>query len=319
MNRDLKLFSILYVDRAEAKYANLSSRTGDPIDIYLRCAALLHASCRANGQSLTLLTNRLDLVSERLTALGLTADVAEHNFKRDVPKSIPFYAAHFKLDAMDAFGEGMYGDVVGLVDIDAVLVRPIPYSDLGADGLLTYDISAQVTPEFGADRVAIDLRAVGAPAGCPPCWYGGEFIVGTANAFRKLSLEIENIWPRYKEVYRRLHHNSDEAVVSAALAVLKHKGFRLLDAGEAKLVSRWWTARTNFEQIPFRIASDACFWHLPADKPFLASCAQAGEFDAAVFAREYKSHARLKLWQRRLLNQALRLAGKRPKHVGRLT
>jgi len=319
MTKKLKLYSLFHVNPAIAqRHSNLSSAAGNPIDIYLNCGRLLAASCRHFDIEYAIVTNQADYLSERLTFLGGGIKIIAFDLNRTVPRGISFYSAHFKLDLPRGFGEGVFGERVGLVDLDAVLVKPLPlnYASVGDNELLVYDISEIERASYGDDVIAKSLTAIGGHVASAPYWFGGEFILGSANSFQMLSLEIDRLWPMYLKRHSELHHQGDEMVVSAALKHLEKSGVSLIDVGQSSrlgtepMIARWWSSRTLGRQIPLSTAARASILHLPADKPFLARMADS-EFDPAKFLRSYRRHVQLKLIPRKLINPILNFSSQK--------
>jgi hypothetical protein len=264
-------------------------------------------------------TNEVELIRARLQAIGAPhVNTIGYQFDRDVPKDLKFYSAHFKLDLIRAFGSGAFGDQVGLVDIDTVLIRPFPEWVYRAEGLLAYDIGAQVFPEYGRDRILRDLQFVAGRSLNSPIWYGGEFLLGKASAFRRLAQYIELCWPTYRDNVKELHHLGDEMIISAALAMARENGELIQNAGSTGLVSRWWSARTGFVQKSWRAASDVCVVHLPADKVFLAAQSNL-RFAPESFLKSYEIHAGRKIFIRKLYNLGGWFFRGKRRYVGSIT
>jgi hypothetical protein len=155
-----------------------------------------------------------------------------------------------------------------------VLQRPL---DL-PDALSVYDITDQVAPAYGADRILSDLEVVSGLKIAEPHWYGGEFIAGPSEAFASLQKAIEECLPRYVPLIPELHHVGDEMVVSAAIHVARRGGLKVENVGVSGHIVRWWSAATLHRQRGLREIISASLLHLPADKSFLArdSGRQAG-------------------------------------------
>ena len=310
------IYGLLYVDRRHNTPTNLKSRGVDPIDIYIKCAALCANSMAANEQRFRLITNDAKALRRRSIELGLqNLDIIEHSFKWTVPDGIPFYSAHFKLELLEAFATGHYGPHIGLIDIDTALCRPLLFPPLPPGGLLAYDISDQIFPAYGAERVRADLERIAGKALGKIRWFGGEFLLGDTMGFRHLSDLIAQCWPRYTAAVTELHHVGDEMIVSAALNMASENGQAIIDAGSASVVIRWWSARTGFRQRPFRQAKSHNLMHLPSDKPFLAEFA-AEPFEGSAFLSAYESYVRKKLIRRNIYNVLTGLLGRPKKFVG---
>ncbi len=243
------------------------------------------------------------------------------SFTRDIPVGIPFYEAHFKLDVLAAFGNGSLGAQLGLVDLDAVLLGPVGETELNqrASDFVAYRLNG-----YGGKWATLeaDLLRAGADPSGPLDWYGGEFIAGSADAFGRLSAELETLWPLYLGHLDQMQHIGDEAIVSAALSNLQLRGSTVKNAGQMPApftVARWWSSRTQAPQQRFRDVSTAALLHLPSDKEFLASYAEIpGRFAPEAFLRAYRSYVARKLVPRRLLNVLQGLTGRRRMYVPQL-
>jgi hypothetical protein len=241
------------------------------------------------------------------------------SFDRDVPENARFYEAHFKLDVLKHFGSGSLGDHVGLIDADMVLLRPFAIDDRFWAGrsLLCYDISDSF---LDPGEMLSDLSALGLADGAVPRWFGGEFIVGSAEAFKTLSHYIDRIWPLYRARIGQMSHVGDEPIVSAALCNMQHDlGDTIHEIGEVGDVhglslARWWSSRTNTPQLPLSSAVGQALLHMPADKIFLAKMA-GKSFERASFIRYYRSYVKRKLVLRRAASLVDRLLGKRAKFL----
>lgn len=322
------LFSLLYVDQSQKNLnINLKRTKTSPIDIYINCGRLLAASCRYFGISYAIVTNEPDYLRERVEALGGGVNVVGSNFDRDVPKGASFYTAHYKLDLLREFGNGTFGDRVGLIDIDTVLTKPFKIEpSLWRDNtLFVYDLSDSVKSSYGEQTILKSLTTLGYPRSQTAQWYGGEFIMGTSVGFRSLSNVVDYYWPAYKTHYKTLHHNGDEVIVTAAILTLQEENrkMQLFDAGGAEsvnaypLVARWWTARTGFKQESYKSASKAALIHLPADKSFLARMSEKS-YSPDEFMKSFRSYARSRLLVRKLVNPFLNLKTSEKKFVGSL-
>jgi hypothetical protein len=242
-------------------------------------------------------------------------DLVPFEFTRDVPDGIPFRSAHFKLDVLAAFGEGGFGDRPCLVDIDVLAVGPLPPNVAETD-FLVYDITNAMVCDIGQGRMSSDLGRLTRRPLAAPRWFGGEFICASVPAYAALAREIDRIWLLYREAVGGFSHVSDETVVSAALADLAQDGWSIGDAGAAKVVTRWWSARTTFAQERLVEVADVALWHLPADKTFLAGLAEDGA--GGDLRRAYAAYVKGRLRRRRLVNPFLNALRGERKHVGRL-
>ena len=313
---DFRFLSLLYIPADRERSVN-TRPPSDPVASLLRTGAFSQTSFKRAGVPHGLVTNDLRRCRGVLDALGLAGvDIVEADCQRSVPSGIAFRSAHFKLDLIAAMGRGEFGARVALVDLDTVLLRP-PVPIWGSDGLLAYDITSLVLEEYGTARVRADLERVAGRPIREPRWFGGECLLGSASACADLSRIIEKCWPRYLDAIGSLHHVGDEMVVSAALNIAIADGMPVLDLGATRQVTRWWTARTGYRQVPFTEASQSTLLHLPSDKPFLAAQAVL-PFDPATFLMRYRRYARRKLIARRLYTLTDFLGRGATRHVARM-
>lgn len=319
----LRLYTLLYIDDTETSNSNIGNGKLSNKDVYIRCASRLSASCLRHGFQVEVLTNEPDYVNARLAELGQPEIALGLNFSRDVPKGIPFYAAHFKLDAIRQLGTGQFGDYVGLIDNDVIMLNA-PAIDLDAweeHRLFLYDITETVLEEYGDELVGSDLERVAGTKLDLLRWYGGEFVAGSRSAFRILSERVEAIWPAYREIASDLHHIGDEIIVSAAIATLKDENrIAITNVGDEdhRWISRWFSARTGFSQLPFSHHLRSSMLHLPSDKRFIAAFAMH-PFEVSPFISRYKVHLKRKLIARTVLNYVSFLMGQPRRQVPRLS
>lgn len=305
-------FGLLHIAKRAVKPINLSS-DADPIDLYVHCASLCARSFEAQGYRWRLITNEPRRVEERIRALGLSSfELEPYAFGWTIPDDIPFYSAHFKLELYDAFGKGVFGPHVALVDIDTVLLRPFPQEALTANALVGYDLTAGEIRDYGLETIAGAISEIAGET-LPATWWGGEFLLGRAEDFATLSYYIADIWPRYAEHWRTLHHQGDEALTSTAITRMKRDGLPVVDAGALGGVHRWWSARTLSPHPPLALALTKSLLHLPADKEFLAMQADQAGFDPAAFLSAYRRLAYRKALSRRVVDIVRRVRPSGPR------
>jgi len=315
MKEEPIFYGLLYVDHEKRAHANIRGNN-DPLDIYLRCAVLCAKSVSYYGHTFRLITNNGSWVEDRLRQMKLgQINLVEHRFSLAVPPDLPFWAAHFKLELYRAFGSGQFGEYLGLIDIDTILISPIKFPKLGPDTILLYDITDQMVEEFGYEKIRFGLESVSGRTLPEWRWFGGEFLFGHVNSFERLAAAIFQLWPSYINNAHHLHHVGDEVLLAAAVP---KTDLKVLDAGKLGVITRWWTARTSFEQIPFDLAAKRMILHLPSDKDFLAESAR-DQFDPKIFIARFRQMARSKLFWRRLFSFAELLLGRRQKYVGHLS
>jgi len=271
---DLQFNTLLFLtDRPSVN----TRRTGRAMQrSYVRQTLALARSLDTLGKKLRVFTNDkeslLDIASGESTSATPQYTVREVRFPSDIPPTIQFFAAHHKLFLFSLFAEEAHCNC--LLDTD-VVVNPAKRSLIQLleenpqiDGWV-YDISDQVFPAFGTAVVQGDLRREMGVQHPFPRWYGGEFIIGNARLFRYLQEECQRHLAKYIETSARLHHNSDEFLVSAALNN-NYQKLILADAGATGLVVRHWANRTLHVQRPTSVLRQSLFWHLPSSKDALA-------------------------------------------------
>lgn len=243
---------------------------------YVRQTLALARSLDSFGKKLRVFTNdRTSLVgmatSEDRSATQFFT-VQEVCFPSDIPPTTPFFAAHHKLFLFSVFAQEAHCNC--LLDTDVVanhakrsLIQLLEENPR-VDGWV-YDISDQVFPAYGTTKVQEDLRRELGVQHPFPRWYGGEFIIGNARLFSYLHAECLRQLGKYIEASARLHHTSDESLVSAALNN-NYQNLILADAGASGLVVRYWTSRTLHVKRPPSVLNQSLFWHLPNSKDALA-------------------------------------------------
>lgn len=284
------VYGMFYAAARAEQHANL--RAADPITVYVQNAITMAQSAAAAGMAYRLITNDPDRLARIAATLpgGDALAVAPFTFSLDVPDGIAFHSAHFKLEVLTAFGTGAFGSHCALVDIDAVLLRPLALPD--ADALYFYDISEQMFGHEIPAAARATLATVAGDAVVNPRWFGGEFVAGPAALFKALGEEIAQAWPRYaaQAQAQGLWHTSDETVLSVAANRMIQQGLPVKDAGSAGLVARWWSLRTTNPMRRWSEASEAAVLHLPACKNFLAG--DFAPFDRGEFLARHRSFAR---------------------------
>jgi hypothetical protein len=289
----------------------------NPIDIYLSCAGLTAASLRAFGGSFALITNAACFLRDRCNELGIRLDIIDHGFKWPVPKGIRFYSAHFKLDIIEAFSTGQFGEYLVLVDVDTVFLKPLVMPDLVSNRIFAYDITSIDVEPYEMQRVHAELELVAGRPLLETRWFGGEFLMGTASAFKVLSEKIRECWPNYVNSIGSLRHVGDEAVVSAAINLAVETGIPVGNADSVGGVARWWTARTRLPMPTFKEIEGQSLLHLPADKIFLADYPRCS-FEGPRFLAAYRKYAARKLLVRSVVNSLSKCFGDDSRFVARM-
>ncbi|WP_175149880.1 hypothetical protein [Paraburkholderia ultramafica] len=289
--------TLVYVDVDATPGPNSTNR--DPLS-YVSQAICLNNSLRRVGMPrLTIMTNAPALVAQRLESLPLEKRpaVTKLNATIDLPKNMPFYAAHFKLDLLDQVAESLPADTMLLL-LDADMVALLPLApDLiercAQAGLGVFDISDQVFPAYGSERVVADLEIVAQRRLRNPRWYGGEFLLATPASLRRLVPRARASYARYLSESEGLKHHGDEAFISAALNALVDEGQVLIEVGAYQAVGRHWAGNNYRDLRWFRCCS---FVHLPGSKALLEKEARFPDFVPNRFWRHMRvAHLRGRL------------------------
>ena len=282
--------TLVYVD-VDAK-PGPNATNCDPLS-YVSQAICLNNSLRRVGMpALTIMTNAPALVESRLEDMPPERRpvVATLTATIELPKNTPFYAAHFKLDLMDQVAGCLPADtMLLLLDADMVALLPLDHDMIercAQAGLGAFDISDQVFPAYGSQRVVADLEIVANRRLRNPRWYGGEFLLATAVALRRLVPCARACYARYLSESARLRHHGDEAFISAALNTLTDEGQGLIEVGAYQAVGRHWPGNTYRDVGWFRCCS---FVHLPGGKELLEKEARFAEFAPDRFWRHMRA------------------------------
>lgn len=281
--------TLVYVDVDASPGPNSTNR--DPLS-YVSQAICLNNSLRRVGMPrLTIMTNAPALVAQRLDSMETAHRPAlmTLNATIELPKNTPFYAAHFKLDLMDQMADSLPADtMLLLLDADMVALRPLERNLItrcAEAGIGAFDISDQVFPPYGSERVVADLEIVAGKRLRNPRWYGGEFLLATPAALRQLVPRARASYARYIRESGQVKHHGDEAFISAALNALVDEGQGLIEVGAYQAVGRHWPGNNYRDMRWFRCCS---FVHLPGGKALLEKEARFAEFAPDRFWRRMR-------------------------------
>ncbi|MEO6395507.1 MAG: hypothetical protein ABIO40_06315 [Devosia sp.] len=295
-----QLLAVMHIEDVARGHVNLKRRQGDPLDIYLRNAVTLTQSLRVWGWGLTVMSDAPEVLIKRAAEIGLEKDrlpkFERFDFKLEVPPGIRFRGAHFRFELYDAIGRGAFGPEVGMIDVDCVAIGAAPAIVVADDEIIAYPID---WGQAGWRKVGPDLDRLLGKRPDATLWYGGEFLYGSASAFRKLADRFKEIWPVYTADPRSFAYVGQEMVLTALLHGTP--GIRVRSAHDEKIILRWWSHRTVGRQESFEKARRFAILHMPGDKPFLARFADA-PFDASDFLRRYEWHLRGRILASHLSN-----------------
>jgi len=276
----LGFYGLLFVSGNKSDGENLRTASVETrIDQYLRMAERLGQGLRRTFRlPLVLVSNDSAYLESRLAARGRAdwkASIAllQFEFTGDLPQTARFHSATNKIFLFRLFSR-LPGYSV-LVDLD---VMCLPGAAAGICRLVesnraaVYDISEQVMPVFGEERIRGDLRKFGVESSVIR-WFGGEFIGGNAGFFGRLADLAEPAALVYGEVFESLHHHGDEMITSACLN-------RMLDQGEAMdivdrdrrlVMRRYWGIPTALPERRLEANEEIGLLHLPGAKHLLRS------------------------------------------------
>jgi hypothetical protein len=270
-NSNVKFFGLLFISPENSKFENV--KTNDGISVYIKNAILLAKSLEVRGARLCLLTNNKDFIVNSIESNISCIEIIQIEFSLNIPSGTRFYSAHFKLDVFDYFSK-LDVKYCGLLDLDVVCVNPLNKfftSEIQCGTPLVYDITDQLVQAYGNEVIKDDLVNCVQNDITDPRWYGGEFIFGTPSFFNTLKEEIDIILPNYFKSIGLMNHVGDEAVTSAALNVMKEKGFPFKVINGSNTICRFWRLRPKHKQVSLAVAFEHTFIHLPSDKLFLAA------------------------------------------------
>lgn len=293
----VSFYGLLHLKSGENSAINLAvSEFNEQIVVYIKNAICLSNSLRKVGLTFTLLTNEKKYIDGYCSKHNYTLYVEEIEFNTKVPSGISFYSAHHKIDAYKYLST-LSKDYVGLLDLDMICINKMPnaISNIIYRKLpMYYDISDQVIPAYKHDVIIKDLQSIHNEKS-EGRWAGGEFLCGTPSFFKELTIEIEKLYTSYLNHYHNLHHVGDEAIVSAALELMRYNGTYISEVGSLGGVGRYWNANVLHKQKKIESYKDCFLLHLPADKQFLAKNVKNLFDNAILFMDSYLRYMKISL------------------------
>lgn len=271
--------TVVYLDAEGAGSPNL--RHADTFS-YVDQAVTLNRSLLAAGlPRLTVATNLADSVNARLSRFDTGARPAVISLRSslELPKETAFYGAHFKLDLLEQMAPTLTETtLLMLLDADVIAQRALDPDLLHrcrAVGVGAFDISDQEFLAYGAARVIADLEKVADGTLNNPRWFGGECLLATKALIDQLVPVARACFTRYRDLIHEMHHQGDEAFISAALNILSDHGQPVIDVGAYRLVGRHWSGNTHRDLRWFRHCT---LLHLPDSKALLVREARRQTF-----------------------------------------
>lgn len=190
----------------------------------------------------------------------------------DVPSGFKFFGAHFKIDALLA-GVALLEsneDRFFLLDTDVIANKRFDAGQLAriaAADLIVYDISEQVFPAYGADKIQRDIELIADKSFVDPKWFGGEFVGGGKLGLTRLIDKAKKLLPLYISSANELHHIGDEMFVTSAINLLMSEGkLRIVNQVPYRMMSRHWSRHAEHTLSHHMQHS---FVHCPGSKPAL--------------------------------------------------
>ena len=270
-------FSLLFIPAFECTSHNMQNHSlKDTIKTYLCNAITLQNSLKNFGFEFYLFTNNKTYL-QYFSAYKNIFNIIEINFlpynkHGNFPTDIGFYAAHHKIFLFKHISEFPFSDYMIFLDLDVIAINPPPKSLIKIiENRIpcAYNITDQCLPVYGEEKIINDLKTV-SNTNNYGIWYGGEFLGGTPDFFKKIAdisfLHLSN----YIKNRQHLHHNGDEFLTNIALEEYSKEN-RIIDAGPLGIIGRFWSCPVKHIQRPLKYYKMNSFLlHLPADKEFLA-------------------------------------------------
>ncbi|TBW09316.1 hypothetical protein E0E52_07770 [Azotobacter chroococcum] len=264
--------TLVWIDEKNLKHDNNKSNS---IFSYLRQARLLAKSLHQEiGKNLCILTNRPEICnqffSEKTSWQPL---IIETPASISPPDGIKFYSAHHKLSALAKILELLKidsDDRFFLLDSDIYVNKALSASQifaLSSADLTVYNISDQVFPVYGGQRISNEIDFITKSKITDPQWFGGEFLSGNSKGLSCLIEKANDLIPTYFENHEKLHHLGDEMYISCAINTLRQDSdIKINTANNYYFCSRHWSRHTD---RPLSWHFKHSFIHCPGSKPVL--------------------------------------------------
>ena len=294
------VFGLLHLAINEYSAVNLKVKNfSDQIKVYLSNASLLNKSFEAQGIKFTLLTNNKKLLEDELFGVNHKLNIVEIVFPTKVPSGVPFYSAHFKVDAFRYIASLNLKYAI-FCDLDVVCLKPLPevFETLISEGIpMVYEVTDQIIPADGHPFIIKNLEIINEKKS-EGRWVGGEFMAGPSSFFNILTEEIDHVIKArgYFDLLISGEVTSgggDEVYTNAAIEKMKRSGVYISEAGLINIIGRYWSSGPGFVQKDFKYFENVFLLHLPADKYFLQKMDEKYQFfDSKVFINEFLKKTR---------------------------
>ena len=265
-----------------------------PLSYAYQAISLNKTLQHAGMPRLNIFTNEPNILQDVFSSIPNHSKPFLYHFSTstNVPPTARFYAAHFKLDVMDAVSRKAPADALALLlDTDVIAMKPLSSTIIqrcATVGVGAFDISDQVFPAYGCERVIADLERVAGIKLMNPRWYGGEFLAATPTFLATLVQRARLHYGNYVDAIEELHHQGDEIFISAALNSLSDEGQQIIDVGAYQVVGRHWRGNTHRDMRWFR---NCAMIHLPSGKHLIEQESQSSDFNPKhFFSRVHRAH-----------------------------
>lgn len=286
MEGRLKYYTLFFVD--ETHYTQNRNGINGPLDEQIRtfvlCCRQLNAAIAHFDpeHELVVITNNEAAIKS--VAPELRTQVIP--FELSIPSTVKAWSNHYKFELFKWLGtKGAEYSIV--LDADMTCINPMPVNlrlCLKKNIPIYYDISDQIYPAYGRERVITDKDKL-SDIGSIGLWAGGEFIGGDGAFFAELYKRITRINETYFKVFAELRHQGNETAIGVAIEEMLRSGTYICDAGKLGIIGRFWSAPPVHVQRPFAAYLDNFFLHLPFDKGILSEC-----HSPETFVRAYQRY-----------------------------
>jgi len=262
-----KFYGLLYISKKDST-PNLNYRyRKNRVFIYSKNAENLFFTLKKINYEFLIVTNKPNIVKKFVSD---EIKIKKIKFVRKVPKSISFFSSHFKLDLYKYLSNK--SGYNGILDLDMILINNFSDKFLKLIGKtnMVMNLNDNKNKKYNK-TIKNSLKLCNNLSSNDSYWYGGEFIIGNKNFYKKIynysKLHIKN----YLSNLDKVHHHGDEMLLNSALQTIKHnKKKTFVDISNRKVIARYWTINTFHKQKKIEYYLNHSLLHLPSDKKFLS-------------------------------------------------
>lgn len=263
--------TLMWID--EENHSSPNNKNKNVYSYFRQIKLLSHTLGSRLGTDLVIFTNNKEKVEFWFNKNKVTIKIIELIQSITVPHGTSFFSAHYKLDALVAGRDLLQEkeDRFILLDTDVIAIHKLSDEQtrmISKADLIVYDISDQVYPAYGAERIIADVELIAGSIFVDPRWFGGEFIAGSKLGLSYLIDKTREVLPRYFENIGQLHHVGDEMFITASINMLLLEPTRLqiMIQNPYRLISRHWSRHTD---RPLSFHMQHSFIHCPGSKPVI--------------------------------------------------